>query len=114
MKFCVFAYVKIYFCISRLNTSPKDTSYGSYWTHTQPNSAKREVYDSNMDESSFHSSVYEALIATLRFPKQAFYGSWSQIFNNNVEIACKVKIRLNIKSSIQMLFSIIYHFLYLS
>ena len=109
MKLYVFAYIKFHFNIFRLNTSPKDTSYGSYWTHTQPNSAKREVYDSNMDESSFHSSVYEALIATLKFPKQAFYGSWSQIFNNNVEIACKVKIILSIKSSIQLLFGILYH-----
>ena len=77
---------------SRLNTGAKDTSYGSYWSQTQPNSLKEEVYEKNMDESSFHPSYHDAMLQTIRSGKQAYSGSWSQVFSSEPKIACEVNI----------------------
>ena len=75
----------------RLNTGAKDTSYGSYWSQTQPNSLKEEVYEKNMDDSSFHPSYHDAMLQTISSGKQAYSGSWSQVFSSEPKIACKVK-----------------------
>ena len=71
----------------RLNTGAKDISQGNYWSQSKPNTFTRAVYDNNMDDTSFHSSKYDALLKTLKLPKQAFAGENSMVMEL---AACKV------------------------
>ena len=61
-----------------------------------PGSVNREVYNKNMDDSSFHQNPLEALLILIKLPQQAYFGIWEHIYNAEGNIKCKViTVRLN-------------------
>ena len=61
-----------------------------------PGSVNREVYNKNMDDSSFHQNPLEALSILIKLPQQAYFGIWEHIYNAEGNIKCKViTARLN-------------------
>ena len=99
LRHCMLVYT-----FSRLHTGPKDWSFASYWMDSLPGSVHREVYNNNMDDSSFHQNSFEALSILLKLPQQAYFGIWEHIYNAEGNIRCKViTTRLNMMFSPMLL-----------
>ena len=82
------ALITFFFNIFRLNTRPKDTSLGGYFTQSQQGSPIRRVYENNMDEFSFN-TVDESIMKTINSTHQAYFDLVSTI-EENVKYGCKV------------------------
>ena len=71
-----------------MNTRPKDTSLGGYFTQSQKGSPIRRVFENNMDEFSFN-TVDESILKTINSTHQAYFDLVSTI-KENVKFGCKV------------------------
>ena len=71
-----------------MNTRPKDTSLGGYFTQSQQGSPIRRVYENNMDEFSFN-TVDVSILKTINSTHQAYFDLVSTI-KENVKFGCKV------------------------
>ena len=74
----------------RLNTVTKSSSFGALFSHANPNSAYKSIFQNNMDDSSFN-HWDDSLIKTITIPRQAFGGYQEDVLANS-ETACKVSL----------------------
>ena len=82
------SFLDFFLNIFRLNTQPKDTSLGGYFTQSQQGSPIGRVFQNNMDEFSFN-TMDESISKTINSTHQAYFDLVSTI-EENVKFGCKV------------------------
>ena len=55
----------------RLNTRGKTSVEGSTFTQSKPNTVQRNIFQNNMDDSSFHNTL-DSILNTIRKSEQAY------------------------------------------
>ena len=75
-----------------MNTAGKDNAFALYWIEAHENSILRQVFDMNMDESSFN-SLEESMKKTIETRNQAFF-YYEEYLTANPAFGCKVFIEI--------------------
>ena len=72
----------------RLNTRGKTSVEGSTFTQSKPNTVQRNIFQNNMDDSSFHNTL-DSILSTIRKSEQAYSMEHDYVINEP-EMDCRV------------------------